>query len=299
MALIYELIYFSLALDFFVFGAGYVGDLFSSVGVGIRDRVRSPFWGAFAISWVVFNYRFFMVLFSGESVATKFLLIDSLYSSCEGMLFASVVPVVLGISYVTIWPRFDLIIFSVWARLQRLLIERRIEIDGETPIRGEEARRLRGRHDQLEVEHDIRISRYEKEKAQMQETVEGLRADLATASGRLKNWFNMGDRLATDEEIALALIGTPYRLYFNPERGKSGSKKITFLSDGNVDQGRNANENRWRIKDGALEMIQENGLVHSKFYFFNQKKLFINRPEDDTQTNYQQYMVADPDGEWL
>ena len=56
-------------------------DIFISIKAYLYERAASPLTGAFAVSWVVWNYRFFVVLFSDglSTPSSKFAAIDQLF----------------------------------------------------------------------------------------------------------------------------------------------------------------------------------------------------------------------------
>ena len=56
-------------------------DIFISIKAYLYGRAASPLTGAFAVSWVVWNYRFFVVLYSDgfSTPSSKFAAIDRLF----------------------------------------------------------------------------------------------------------------------------------------------------------------------------------------------------------------------------
>ncbi|MCC8362837.1 hypothetical protein LK996_07075 [Lysobacter sp. A6] len=71
-------------------------------------------------------------------------------------------------------------------------------------------------------------------------------------------------RRLEDSVLEKLLVSGSWELVFNPTR-KSGSKIISFLVDGRIGEGRNANEYGWRVRDGTLEILNEMGAVFSRF----------------------------------
>jgi hypothetical protein len=59
------------------------------------------------------------------------------------------------------------------------------------------------------------------------------------------------------------LLSGPFKFVFNPATG--ASKRLTFLPNGDIGEGRNDNENRGRIADGRLEILGGDGRLYSRF----------------------------------
>jgi hypothetical protein len=57
--------------------------------------------------------------------------------------------------------------------------------------------------------------------------------------------------------------GRKFRLIFNPAAGQD--KIISFLPGGTIGEGKNENENRWRIRRGCLEIFAADGKLYSRF----------------------------------
>jgi hypothetical protein len=67
----------------------------------------------------------------------------------------------------------------------------------------------------------------------------------------------------TEERLRNLLLSGTFKFVFNPSTG--ASKELTFLPNFDVGKGRNHNENRWRIVDGRLEILNSGGTVYSRF----------------------------------
>lgn len=85
----------------------------------------------------------------------------------------------------------------------------------------------------------------------------------------------------------------PWRLVFNPPHR---SKLITFLPDGQIGEGQNKNEYSWRLRDGHLELVQEDGRVHSRFVFHQRNSAFTHTNDADTLSIKGQYIIPEHGG---
>lgn len=84
-----------------------------------------------------------------------------------------------------------------------------------------------------------------------------------------------------------------WTLVFNPPHR---AKPITFLPDGRVGEGQNKNEHSWRLRNGYLELVQEDGRVHSRFIFHQRNSAFTHTNDDDTLSIKGQYIVPEHGG---
>ncbi len=76
------------------------------------------------------------------------------------------------------------------------------------------------------------------------------------------------------------LVGKEWLLIFNPINRRS--KRITFLSDGEIGSGRNQNESYWRLVNGRLEILNQQRNVFSRFEFNESLGGFEHTNESDT-----------------
>lgn len=87
-------------------------------------------------------------------------------------------------------------------------------------------------------------------------------------------------RGAENINIKNLLLSNKFRLYFNPKAQKF--KYMKFGENGVILDGKNQNENRWAIKRNFLELIDENGLTHSRFYYSPVDNAFYHTNDPDT-----------------
>jgi hypothetical protein len=122
-----------------------LSDLAKTVKAQLYERVSSPLLGAFAISWVAWNYRFIFVLISSMPVAERFAYIDSnIFDSYQNIfLHGTLYPLLTTLSLIFIYPVPAKFVYEYWRKRQRELKEIQQRIDDETPLTREEARELR------------------------------------------------------------------------------------------------------------------------------------------------------------
>lgn len=76
---------------------------------------------------------------------------------------------------------------------------------------------------------------------------------------------------------------------FNPTHGQA--KIITFLSSGDIGEGRNSNENTWRIRRGTLEILAQDGKIYSRFTHDKKNGKLAHTNDPDTRSIHGQYMI--------
>lgn len=88
------------------------------------------------------------------------------------------------------------------------------------------------------------------------------------------------DKLESD--LQETLVNGTWTLIFNPNAKFHGKKVISFLPTGEVGVGANRNEQTWRIRDGLLEILNESGMVFSRFRFDKTARRWTHTNDDDT-----------------
>lgn len=89
------------------------------------------------------------------------------------------------------------------------------------------------------------------------------------------------------------LLSGKWVLVFNPP---NRLKPISFLPDGSVGEGRNKNEHTWRVNAGKLELVQDDGRVHSRFHYYPRNSSFLHTNDPDTLSIKGQYIVSASNG---
>jgi hypothetical protein len=106
---------------------------------------------------------------------------------------------------------------------------------------------------------------------------------LGWLAGPLRWWFK---RRALRQ---LLLNGRRFVFVFNPTHGQA--KIVTFLSSGEIGDGRNKNENTWQIRRGALEILASDGKIYSRFVHDKTTGKLTHTNDPDTRSIHGQYMI--------
>lgn len=106
---------------------------------------------------------------------------------------------------------------------------------------------------------------------------------LAWLAGPLRWWFK---RRALRQ---LLLNDRRFVFVFNPTHGQA--KIVTFLPNGEIGEGRNGNENTWRIRRGALEILAKDSKLYSRFVHDKTTGKLTHTNDPDTRSIHGQYMI--------
>src|SRR6266851_7214692 len=122
-----------------------LNDVITTIKAQLYDRAVSPLFGAFALSWVGWNYRFIAVLLYSIPINEKFNFIDKvLFPDFWTIVTRGIIYPLLTTAfniYVYPWPAKK--VFEYWRNRQKELNEIRQKIEDETPLTKEEARQIR------------------------------------------------------------------------------------------------------------------------------------------------------------
>lgn len=110
------------------------------------------------------------------------------------------------------------------------------------------------------------------------EFVASLRAsDLTSASAESPN-------------LASLLMDHSWVLVFGPGLPQRQSKPISFLRDGLIGEGRNSNENTWRIAGANLELFNSQGEIYSRFLLDHTRRKWVQTRDSETLRARGQYI---------
>jgi len=80
-----------------------------------------------------------------------------------------------------------------------------------------------------------------------------------------------------------------FRFVFNPDANRS--KIVTFRADGEIGEGQNNNENRWRIRRGKLEILGYDGKLYSRFAYDQKTGRLTHTNDPDCRSILGQYFT--------
>lgn len=85
----------------------------------------------------------------------------------------------------------------------------------------------------------------------------------------------------------ILLLGRHCLFVYRPTENMS--KTVVFLENGQIGEGRNSNENTWRLRRGKLELFAVDGKVYSRFRFDADTGRLVHTNDPDCRSVFGQY----------
>jgi hypothetical protein len=119
-------------------------DFFESLRQQISDRMSSPVFGSFFISWICWNHRYLFVLFSDLPVEYRFTLAHSLLYPTSWAFWSHVVlwPILSTVGYILIYPRLSKPLLVYWDAQQKALADLRNAAQKKTLLTADESQKI-------------------------------------------------------------------------------------------------------------------------------------------------------------
>lgn len=119
-------------------------DLTKEIKAQLYERVKSPLFGAFAFSWVVWNYRALLAAVADLSFKDRMAYLDGLYPSLEAWgWYCLGGPLLTALGFLVVYPWPARLMYWYWAYQQKELKKIQQSIEDEMPLTQEEAKALR------------------------------------------------------------------------------------------------------------------------------------------------------------
>lgn len=189
-------------------------DLVKAVQQHVADRLVSPLFGAFAVSWGLWNYKFIVILLSEEPVRRSFEMIDTLAypHSWSFVVIGLVFPLLTALAYIFLYPYPAKFVYEFTRARQKELLDIKRKIEDETPLTVEESRRLRMELVRAEQSFYEQLEKKDQEIGRLRGQLDSLLSSQAQIQEERGADFGAGDDSdqdqVTDEQIQLLrLIG--------------------------------------------------------------------------------------------
>lgn len=119
-------------------------DFWDSLRQQLNDRLSSPIFGSFIVSWVIWNHRYLFILFSNEPIAARLTLARSLvYPDTYDIWIRGVaLPVSSCLGYVLFYPWLSQWLLIWWDIRQKAIAEKRNHALGNQLLTREESRKI-------------------------------------------------------------------------------------------------------------------------------------------------------------
>lgn len=152
----------------------------------LKDRVSNPLISSIVISWLLINYDFLFVVFSGETAMSKIQLVNHqiYYDASVKLARWVLLPVLLGCLYTFLYPYVDLKVSEFLERMKVRRARSLLEISRLTPVSAEV-------QVQYFEEQDKEVAHY---KERMQAVIVSTNKEVQRLSEMNKNLFDRSAR---------------------------------------------------------------------------------------------------------
>ena len=161
-----------------------IDEVTKSIKAQLYDRISSPLFSSFLISWSVWNYKFILVLVSGASTTEKFALIETVFPDTRALaLQGGLFPLLTALAIIFLYPYPAKYIYK-FSRLQHQELKIiQTQIDDATPMTKEEARKLRNEAMATAAELDAQIDKHRLETSHLKERIVSLQKEIDEVKG--------------------------------------------------------------------------------------------------------------------
>jgi len=274
-----------------------ISDIVSSVRTNFQGRLSSPLFGAFVASWIFWNYKIVLVVFSSMNVLEKISYIENQIDDGLIIFFLNklVFPLLIAVGLLYGYPYPAKKVFEFTRRKQNELNDLKKKIDDEAIISRKdhfrvkenmyrEIKRIKDDNDRLEEEIDHMRNGYQQK--------EDENIELQRKLDKAKAIIESGEKEPVSNElIEEALFKQSYILNYNYNDTGWKSKTLSFDIGGEILNGKNNSEYSWQISNGYLELIRKDGSTHSRFSYHPISEIFIHTNDEDTLSSKGQYLV--------
>ncbi|WP_341744159.1 hypothetical protein [Azonexus hydrophilus] len=161
-------------------------DLTKEVKAQLYERVKSPLFGAFALSWIPWNYRPLLATLSGITFQEKLSYFDSFYPTIWHWLgYCIAGPLITAVLFLLAYPHPARWIYSYWANQHKELKRVQQKIEDETPITQEEASALRKFGLDQAREYQTRLKELAAINEELEERIRILQVDNSRLAGEI------------------------------------------------------------------------------------------------------------------
>lgn len=160
-------------------------DLIRSIKAFLYDRATSPLFGSFITSWIICNYRIFIIIFSDSKPQVKLSLIDQIHS--QVMFFYTypisrlyidgfIYPILLCLSYLYLYPLLAEPVYKFTLGRQKRLSALKQEIEESRLLTLAESTELIRKHNEIQAAFDQATLSHRQKIQKMNEIIEELRS---------------------------------------------------------------------------------------------------------------------------
>lgn len=257
-----------------------ISEVWQSITDYLKDKAVSPLTGAFCLSWLAWNYRLPVALFSDLPIPKRFGYIDYiLYPGWEDILLRGfLLPAVSAMIYLIWYHKPAMWFYEKKLTQRRELLEKRNQVEKTRLLTEEEAERIRTRHEREVGRLETRLREATQRNQVLEEAATSTGDRVVKLEERVTE-FEAAERGLPrgndqrDEAIRKLLLNQAWVLHFNPKNG--GRKVVVFGREGGLVEGGNQNEHSWSVRSGLLHFANDSGEIFSVFAFDANQRAFL------------------------
>ena len=152
-----------------------ITDITNSIKAKLYDFTYTPFMSSVVISWVVLNHKYLLIYFGKAPLPKKIVMLND-YSFSSSLSNAAIpyamniwFPIIIGLLYVFVYPLVSKIFYEYTLNRTKALKKIKQNIEDETPLTQEEAKDLRNKYRDIEVELNEAYTELETAKARYED----------------------------------------------------------------------------------------------------------------------------------
>lgn len=160
-------------------------DLIKTIKAQLYDRIASPLFSSYLISWVGWNYKFLLTVFSGMKVNEKLDFISGVvYPSFNYLLLhGALYPLITSMLIIFVYPYPAKFTYQFYRRRQVEIKEIQQKIDDETPLTREEAKKIRTDALIMSVDFEKEIEKLREENILLRKLIKDSNTENSTYEG--------------------------------------------------------------------------------------------------------------------
>jgi len=169
-----------------------IPDLYKDIKIQLYERATSPLLGSFMISWCLWNYKLFLVIFSSGTAFEKIARIEHvLYPNFfwDGAWVGLIYPLLTTGFFIFLYPFLARPVFWFAKNQQVKIKEIQQKIEDETPLTQEEAREIRLNLRSIVQRHNEEIIGKDKEIADRDTAAQEMKTNLDATEIKLHETY--------------------------------------------------------------------------------------------------------------
>lgn len=190
----------------------HMNELLNSIRLQISQRLSSPLFGAFALSWLTINHKYLVILFSSEDIEKRISYAHEVaFPTWKALwLNGAIYPILSAFGFLTLYPLLARLAYWWWEKQQIALKALKLDLNKQKPVNEEEHFKLVSQLDELERKHEERIAILKQENHRqsmdLAQSERFLKEAKGEVNGLLEKSKEYNQRLKEAEENQTALV---------------------------------------------------------------------------------------------